>query len=139
MPTWKDTLLQEVLRSILDAYSEPQMSEHSHGFRPERGCHTALREIRTSWTGTRWFLEGDIAGYFENINHDMLMKILGEKLRDNRFLRLLSNVLKSGYVEEWTFHKTISGTPQGGVVSPILANIYLDQLDRYVEQVLLPE
>lgn len=115
------------------------MSEHSHGFRPERGCHTALREIRTSWTGTPWFLEGDIAGYFENINHDMLMKILGEKLRDNRFLRLLSNVLKSGYVEEWTFHKTISGTPQGGVVSPILANIYLDQLDRYVEQVLLPE
>src|SRR5258708_24645220 len=88
LPTWKDKLLQEVLRSILEAYYEPQMSEHSHGFRPERGCHTALREIRTSWTGTRWFLEGDIAGYFDNINHDVLMKILGEKLQDNRFLRL---------------------------------------------------
>jgi len=139
LPTWRDKLLQEVLRSILEAYYEPQMSKHSHGFRSERGCHTALREIRTSWTGTRWFLEGDIAGYFDNINHDVLMEILGEKLQDNRFLRLISNLLKSGYLEEWKFHKTISGTPQGGVVSPILANIYLDQLDRYVEQVLLPE
>lgn len=139
LPTWKDKLLQEVMRSILEAYSEPQMSQHSHGVRPERGCQTALREIQAHWTGTRWFIEGDIAGYFDSIDHEVLMEILGEKLRDNRFLRLISNLLRSGYLEEWTFHKTMSGTPQGGVVRPILANSYFDQRDKYVEQILLPE
>jgi len=127
IPTWKDKLLQEVIRSILDAYYEPQMSDHSHGFRSERGCHTALQEVQAKWTGTRWFIEGDIAKYFDTIDHDVLMKILGEKLSDQRFLRLIRHLLQSGYLEEWKFHRTISGTPQGGVVSPILANIYLDK------------
>jgi retron-type reverse transcriptase len=66
LPTWKDKLLQEVMRSILEAYYEPQMSRHSHGFRPGRGCHTALREIQTTWTGSRWFVEGDIAKCFDH-------------------------------------------------------------------------
>jgi retron-type reverse transcriptase len=96
LPTWRDKLLQEVMRSILEASYEPQMSQHSHGFRPERGCHTALREIQAHWTGTRWFIEGDIARYFDSIDHEVLMKILGEKLQDNRFLRLISNLLQSG-------------------------------------------
>lgn len=138
LPTWSDKLLQEVIRSILEAYYEPQMSEHSHGFRPERGCHTALQEIQASWTGMRWFIEGDIAKYFDTIDHEVLMDILGEKLHDNRFLGLIRSLLQSGYLEEWKFHQTISGTPQGGVISPLLANIYLDQLDHYVEQVLIP-
>jgi group II intron reverse transcriptase/maturase len=138
LPTWKDKLLQEVIRRILEAYYEPQMSEHSHGFRPDRGCHTALREIQANWTGTRWFIEGDIAKYFDTINHDVLMEILGEKLHDNRFLRLIRHLLQSGYLEEWKFHQTRSGAPQGGVVSPILANIYLDKLDQYVEKMLIP-
>jgi len=138
LPTWRDKLLQEVIRSILEAYYEPQMSDHSHGFRPERGCHTALQEIQANWTGTRWFIEGDIAKYFDTIEHEVLMEILGEKLHDKRFLRLIRYLLQSGYLEEWKFHQTISGTPQGGVVSPLLANIYLDQLDQYVEQVLIP-
>ncbi len=138
LPTWKDKLIQEVIRSILEAYYEPQMSEHSHGFRPERGCHTALREIQANWTGTRWFIEGDIAKYFDTISHDVLMQILGEKLHDNRFLRLIRHLLQSGYLEEWKFHQTMSGAPQGGVVSPTLANIYLDKLDHYVEKVLIP-
>ena len=139
MPTWTDKLLQEVIRLILEAYYEPQMSDHSHGFRPERGCHTALQEIQTNWTGTRWFIEGDIASYFDTINHEVLMEILAEKFHDNRFLRLIRQLLQSGYLEEWKFHQTLSGTPQGGVVSPILANIYLDKLDQYVEKVLIPE
>lgn len=139
MPTWKDKLLQEVIRSILEAYYEPQMSEHSHGFRPEQGCHTALRDIQANWTGTRWFIEGDIAKYFDTINHEVLMEILKEKLHDNRFLRLIRQLLQSGYLEEWKVHQTISGAPQGGVVSPILANIYLDKLDHYVEKILIPE
>jgi group II intron reverse transcriptase/maturase len=139
LPSWSDKLLQEVMRSILEAYYEPQFSNLSHGFRPERGCHTALKEVKRVWTGTKWFIEADITGCFDNLDHDVLMKILGEKLHDNRFLRLIENLLKAGYLEEWRYHETMSGTPQGGVISPILANIYLDRLDQFVETMLIPE
>jgi group II intron reverse transcriptase/maturase len=140
MPTWSDKLLQEVMRSILDAYFEPQFSIHSHGFRPGRGCHTALREIFCAWRGTRWFIEGDIKGFFDNIDHTIMLSILGEKIRDNRFLVLVKNLLKAGYLEkDWSFRPTLSGTPQGGIISPILANIYLDKFDKFVEQTLIPE
>jgi group II intron reverse transcriptase/maturase len=138
LPTWRDKLLQEVLRSILEAYYEPQMSEHSHGFRPGRGCHTALQEIQTKWTGSRWFVEGDIAKFFDTMDHEVLLTILGENIHDNRFLRLIRHLLESGYLEEWKFNKTLSGCPQGGVISPILSNIYLDKLDQYVEKTLIP-
>jgi group II intron reverse transcriptase/maturase len=138
LPTWTDKLLQEVMRSLLEAYYEPQFSDHSHGFRPGRGCHTALREVKMTWTGTRWFIEGDIAGCFDSIDHEVLLAILGEKLRDNRFLRLIRHLLQSGYLEDWRHHATHSGTPQGGVLSPLLANVYLDRLDRHVETVLIP-
>ncbi len=138
MPPWSDKLLQEVIRLILEAYYNVQFSGHSHGFRPERGCHSALSEIKTTWTGTKWLIEGDIKGCFDNINHEKLIDILRENIQDNRFLRLIDGLLKAGYLEEWSYNCTISGTPQGGVVSPILANIYLDRLDTYVENVLLP-
>ena len=138
IPTWTDKLLQEVIRMILEAYYEPQFSDHSHGFRPGRGCHTALSEVATHWTGVRWFVEGDIKGCFDNIDHEVMLSILEEQLHDNRFLRLLKHLLSAGYLEEWRYHRTLSGTPQGGVVSPILANVYLDRLDRFVETVLIP-
>ncbi len=138
IPTWSDKLLQEVVRMILEAYYEPQFSDRSHGFRPNRGCHTALSEVATTWTGVRWFVEGDIKGCFDNIDHEVLLSVLGEKLHDNRFLRLLRYLLRAGYLEDWTYGRTLSGTPQGGVVSPLLANIYLDRLDQYVEEVLIP-
>src|SRR5436853_2356356 len=139
LPIWKDKLLQEVMRSILEAYYEPQMSQHSHGFRPGRGCHTALREIQTTWTGSRWLVEGDIAKFFDTMDHEVLLAILSEKIHDQRFLRLVRHLLESGYLEEWTLNKTLSGCPQGGVISPILSNIYLDKLDQYVEQELIPQ
>jgi group II intron reverse transcriptase/maturase len=139
LPTWSDKLLQEVMRAILEAYYEPQFSDHSHGFRPERGCHTALREIWGKWTGAIWFIEGDISGCFDNINHDALLDILREKIHDERFIRLISNMLNAGYMEEWKFNATLSGTPQGGVISPILSNIYLHKLDEYVETQLIPK
>jgi group II intron reverse transcriptase/maturase len=138
MPTWSDKLLQEVMRQLLEAYYEPQFSDRSHGFRPGRGCHTALREIYYHWRGTVWFIEGDIRGCFENLDHQILMSILRERIRDQRFLRLIENLLKAGYLEEWRYHATPSGSPQGGIVSPVLANIYLDRLDAFVESVLLP-
>jgi group II intron reverse transcriptase/maturase len=138
VPTWSDKLLQEVIRLILEAYYEPQFSNRSHGFRPGRGCHTALREVKREWAGTIWFIEGDIEACFDSLDHQVLLKVLAEKVHDGRFLRLIESLLKAGYVEDWTYHRTYSGTPQGGVVSPILSNIYLDRLDKHVEEVLVP-
>ena len=138
IPTWTDKLLQEVMRSILEAYYEPQFSPNSHGFRPRRGCHTALKDIFHAWTGSRWFIEGDIKGCFDNIDHTVLLSILHEKIHDNRFLILVENLLKAGYLEKWDYRPTLSGTPQGGIVSPLLANIYMDRLDKFVEQTLIP-
>ena len=95
-----------------------------------------MSEIQT-WKGTKWFIEGDISKYFDTIDHDVLIKILGKSFHDGRFIRLIGNVLKAGYMENWRFNKTMSGTPQGGIVSPILANIYLNEFDNWVEKVLL--
>jgi group II intron reverse transcriptase/maturase len=139
IPTWSDKLLQEVIRSILEAYYDPQFSEHSHGFRPHRGCHTALSDICKFWTGTKWYIEGEIKGCFDSIDHTILIGILRENIHDNRFLRLVDGLLKAGYCEEWTAHPSHSGSPQGGIVSPILSNIYMPRLDKFVEDTLIPE
>jgi group II intron reverse transcriptase/maturase len=138
LPVWSDKVLQEVIRLIFEAYYEPQFSDHSHGFRPNRGCHTALREINRKWLGTTWFIEGDISAYFDSIDHSALLAIIREKIHDNRFLRLIDNLLRAGYLEDWRFNQTLSGTPQGGVISPILANIYLNELDQFVTNTLIP-
>jgi group II intron reverse transcriptase/maturase len=138
IPTWSDKLLQEVIRLLLEAYYEPQFSDHSHGFRPRRGCHTALREIAHTWPGTVWFIEGDISRCFDTLDHSVLMSILRERIHDSHFLRLIEHLLQAGYLEEWEYHTTLSGSPQGGVISPLLANIYLDRLDQFVEKELLP-
>jgi retron-type reverse transcriptase len=124
--SWSDKLVGEVVRLLLEAYYEPQFSGRSHGFRKGRGCHTALREIRDQWSGTVWFIEGDISGCYGSIGHPVLLSILAEKIRDNRFLRLISDMLKAGYLEDWVYHDTLSGCPQGGVASPVLSNVYLD-------------
>jgi retron-type reverse transcriptase len=118
LPTWSDKLLQEVIRSILEAYYEPQFSDRSHGFRVGRGCHTALSEVYYNWHGTAWFIEGDISACFDRLGHDVLVNILADKIHDGRFIRLISELLKAGYLEEWTFNATLSGVPQGGVITP---------------------
>src|SRR6476469_8325805 len=139
LPSWSDKLVGEVVRLLLEAYYEPTFSDYSHGFRPGRGCHSALREVERTWTGTAWFIEGDISDCFGSLDHDVMIKILGEKILDNRFLRLIRNMLTAGYLEDWRHHETLSGAPQGGVVSPILSSIYLDRLDVFVETVLIPQ
>jgi group II intron reverse transcriptase/maturase len=139
LPTFSDKLLQEVIRLILEAYYEPQFSDYSHGFRPGRGCHTALMEIKRTWTATAWFVEGDVSDCFGTLEHETLLDILRENIHDGRLLRLIENLLKAGYLEEWRFNRTLSGSPQGGVVSPILMNVYLDRLDKFVEETLLPD
>ena len=134
IPAFEDKLVQEVVRMILEAIYEGHFETTSHGFRPKRSCHTALLHIQKTFSGAIWFIEGDIKGFFDNIDHDVLVGILRERISDDRFIRLIRKFLKAGYVEDWTFHNTYSGMPQGGIVSPILANIYLDKLDKYVKE-----
>lgn len=139
IPSWRDKLVGEVVRLVLEAIYEPTFSSRSHGFRKGRGCHTALRQIRETWTGTVWFIEGDISDCFGSVDHEILMQVLGEKIGDQRFLRLIRGMLQAGYMEDWEYRETLSGTPQGGVVSPILSNIYLHKLDEFVERELIPQ
>jgi group II intron reverse transcriptase/maturase len=138
LPTWTDKLVQDAIRSILEPYYEAKFRDSSHGFRPDRGCHTALQAIKTTFSGTVWFIEGGIKGCFDNIDHDVLLSILRESIDDERFLKLIHDMLKAGYMEKRDYRDTYSGTPQGGVVSPLLANVYLHKLDEYVEDVIIP-
>lgn len=139
LPSWSDKLLGEVIRLLLQAYYEPRFSDHSYGFRPGRGCHTALQKVAVTWTATTWFVEGDISDCFGTLDREVMLSTLGEKIHDNRFLRLMSGMLDAGYSEDWKWNPTPSGVPQGGVVSPILSNIYLHKLDAFIETVLIPE
>lgn len=134
-----DKILQAVLKTLLEAYYEPQFSDRSHGYRPNRGCHTALQQIGRKHHTVSWFIEADIRGCFDNIDHDILIDILSDKIKDGRFIRLLKHLMKAGYVEDWKWHKTYSGTPQGGIISPLLSNIYLNELDIWAEKELMPE
>src|SRR5467141_821778 len=139
LPSWSGKLVGEVVRLLLEAYYEPGFSDRSHGFRKGRGCHTTLREIRETWSGTTWFIEGDIRDCFGSLDQEILVAILAEKIHDQRFLRLVRNMLRAGYLEDWEYHETLSGCLQGGVVSPVLSNIYLHKLDEYVERELIPQ
>ena len=135
LPVFTDKLIQEAIRMILEAIYEPIFSDYSHGFRPARSCHTALAQIKKEFTGARWFIEGDIKGCFDNINHAVLVEIINQKIKDARFLKLIRSFLKAGYMEDWKYHETYSGCPQGGIISPILANIYLNELDRHIMKI----
>lgn len=134
IPVFTDKLVQEVLRIILEAVYEPTFSNYSHGFRPERSCHTVLKSLKKEFTGTTWFIEGDIKGCFDNIDHHVLVDIISRKIKDARLIQLIWKFLKAGYMENWEYHSTYSGCPQGGIISPILANIYLNELDKYAEK-----
>ena len=134
IPSFEDKLVQEVVRLLLEAIYEGHFEGTSHGFRPHRSCHTALGMIQKSFAGAKWFIEGDIKGFFDNIDHNVLISILRERISDERFLRLIRKFFNTGYVEDWKYNKTYSGTPQGGIISPILANIYLDKFDKYIKE-----
>ena len=134
IPSFEDKLVQEVVRLLLEAIYEGHFEGTSHGFRPHRSCHTALGMIQKSFAGAKWFIEGDIKGFFDNIDHNVLISILRERISDERFLRLIRKFLNAGYVEDWKYNKTYSGTPQGGIISPMLAYIYLDKFDKYIKE-----
>ena len=134
IPSFEDKLVQEVVRMMLEAIYEGYFEYTSHGFRPFKSCHTALSSIQKRFVGAKWFIEGDIKGFFDNIDHCVLIGILEERINDVRFIRLIRKFLKAGYVEHWQFNHTYSGTPQGGIISPILANIYLDKFDKFMDE-----
>jgi group II intron reverse transcriptase/maturase len=138
IPGWVDKLVAEVVRLLLEAYYEPTFSGRSHGFRPGRGCHTALSEVAHEWTGTVWFIEADIRDCFGSLDHHVLISILAEKIKDQRFLRLIKQMLRAGYLEDFDWHPTLSGAPQGSGLSPLLSNVYLNKLDQFVENELIP-
>lgn len=131
IPSGDDKLVQEVVRMLLEKIYEPIFSKDSHGFRSGHSCHTALMQVKQQWTGIKWIVNMDVKGYFDNINHDVLIDILARRIDDRRLLKLIKSMLKAGYIEDWKYHSTYSGSPQGGIISPLLANIYLHVLDKY--------
>ena len=134
IPSANDKLVQEVVRMMLESIYEPSFSKYSHGFRPQRSCHTALLQIQHNFTGVKWFVEGDIKAYFDTIDHHVLISILRRRIADESFIDLIWKFLRAGYLENWQYNATFSGTPQGSGISPILANIYLNELDSYMEE-----
>jgi group II intron reverse transcriptase/maturase len=133
IPSTDDKLVQEVVRMLLSAIYEPTFSNNSHGFRPNRSCHTALKSVHTCFTGAKWIIEGDIKACFDSFDHHVLIDILRRRICDEQFIDLMWKMLRAGYMEQWVYHNTFSGTPQGSGVSPILANIYLSELDAFME------
>ncbi|EBT7096799.1 hypothetical protein CPV60_02705 [Salmonella enterica] len=134
IPTASDKLVQSVVKLILERIYEPVFSPKSYGFRRGCSCHDALLNIKHRWTGVKWLIDIDVVSFFDNIDHRVLLALLARKIDDKRFLTLIKDMLKAGYMEDWKYNATYSGTPQGGVVSPILANIYLHELDLYLTQ-----
>jgi group II intron reverse transcriptase/maturase len=136
IPSFIDRIVQEICRMMLEGIYEPNFSKHSHGFRANRSCHTALDEIKKTFHSVNWFIEGDIRGYFDNIDHKILIEILKKRIKDERFIRLIWKFLRAGYIENWIYNNTFSGIPQGGIISPILANIYLNEFDKWITEEL---
>lgn len=129
-----DKLVQEVVKMILESIYEPNFSEKSHGFRPNRSCQTALKQIQKTFTGINWFVEGDIHACFDSFDHHVIINILQKRIDDEAFIQLIWKFLKAGYMEQWAYNRTYSGVPQGSGVSPILANIYLNELDKFMQK-----
>ena len=129
-----DKLVQEVVKMILESIYEPVYSNRSHGFRPRRSCQTALKQIQNTFTGTNWFVEGDIHACFDSFDHHVVIDLLRKRIDDEAFIQLIWRFLKAGYMEQWEYERTYSGVPQGSGVSPVLCNIYLNELDKFMEQ-----
>ena len=134
IPSTDDKLIQEVIRMILEAIYEPTFSNNSHGFRPNRSCHTALREVVTIFTGAKWIIEGDIKACFDSFDHHVTVNLLRRRIDDEAFISLMWKFLRAGYMEQWIYHTTYSGSPQGSGMSPIISNIYLHELDIFMEE-----
>ena len=132
IPTADDKLIQSAVKLLLERVYEPIFSDHSHGFRRGRSCHTALEQIRRLWNGTKWIVRVDVVGFFDNLDHRVLLRLLAKRIDDKRLLGLVKTMLEAGVMEDWVFKPSFSGTPQGGIASPLLANVYLHELDEFM-------
>jgi group II intron reverse transcriptase/maturase len=130
--TPRDKIIQEAMRMILEAIYEPNFSDNSHGFRPLRSCHSALKAFYTNFQDSQWLIEGDLSNCFYSIEHNKLMNLIERKISDRRFTHYINKALKAGYFELRTYKQNIAGTPQGSILSPVLANIFLHQLDEFI-------
>ena len=125
--------MQQAIRMVLEPIFETDFLPCSHGFRQGHSPHTALRDVARMYPRVSWVVEGDIVGCFDNIPHNGLLKAVARRIADGKVMSLVSAFLEAGYMENWQFHTTYSGTPQGGIISPLLCNIFLHQLDEYME------
>src|SRR4051812_3857327 len=131
IPTVRDRIVQAALKIVLEPVFEAGFLPCSYGFRPKRAAHDALQVlVDEAWTGRRWVVETDIANCFEAIPHDRLLRAIEERVCDRHVLKLLRALLRAGVMQDGTVRRSVAGTPQGGVISPLLANVYLDRLDR---------
>lgn len=133
IPAMNDRLVQEVIKTIIEPIFELNFSDRSFGFRPNRNCHIALKYINTNFKDSTWYIEGDIKGYFDNIDHKILMKIIEKRIQDPIILNLIRTGLKAKIYTDKGVYTPEVGTPQGGILSPLLSNIYLDLLDKYMD------
>src|SRR5215475_7626536 len=134
IPSLEDRIVQQGLRMVLEPIFEADFLPSSHGFRQGHSPHTALRDVARMYPRVSWVIEGDIVGCFDNIPHNGILKAVARRITDGKVLSLVSDFLKAGYMENWQYHQTYSGTPQGGIISPLLCNIFLHQLDEYMEE-----
>uniref|UniRef100_UPI001FA6C0EA hypothetical protein n=1 Tax=Ciborinia camelliae TaxID=647257 RepID=UPI001FA6C0EA len=130
----RDKVVLEVMRMILEAIFETTFSDNSHGFRPKRNSHTALRQVKTQFGAVTTYIEGDISKCFDSFDHKILIDLVKRRVSDTRFIQLIWKALRAGYMEFHTSQHSIIDTLQGSIVSPLLANIYLHELDLYIEK-----
>ena len=128
----RDKIVQTAMLLALEAIFEPSFHTHSHGFRPGKGCHTALKEVKNTFAGVNWFIEGDISKCFDSFDHKLLIQAVARRIDDKGFIDLLHKALRAGYLFQGKFFSPSLGTPQGSIVSPILCNILLHYLDVFI-------
>lgn len=133
IPSPRDKIVQKAMAILLELIYEQEFLAVSHGFRAKRGCHTAMKQIN-QWKGMKWAIEGDIKGFFDNVDHPLLVKLLEKKIKDQQFIDLIHKLIKAGYVEGGLKRDSILGVAQG--ISPILSNIVLHELDRYITDLI---
>jgi group II intron reverse transcriptase/maturase len=138
VPAYEDKLVQGTMADILSAVYEPKFYDFSYGFRPNRGCHQALEVLNKKlWGWTNWVVDADIKQFFDTVNHKWLMKFLEHDIEDKNFLRYVTRFLKAGIMEEGKYYDVDAGVPQGGLISPVLANVYLHYvLDMWFAEVV---
>lgn len=139
IPTIRDRVVQQTLKGLLEPIFEEIFLEGSHGYRPGKDAHQAMKKVEGYIErGYCWLVDADIQGFFDHVNHDILMDLVREKIADGRVLDLLEAFLKCGVMKDGEFGETVEGTPQGGVISPLLANIYLNHFDRRMGEEGIP-